>query len=113
MLTPGRRGTGDVSATHHDKENARPVDFEKSLEKLERVIAKLEEPNLPLEESVRQFERGVTLLRECQQALDQAEQKVKILTGKQPGAEMEPLEKREEKRTPQDRGSSPDQVPPG
>ena len=89
-----------MSATYRDKENARPIDFEKSLEQLEQVIARLEEPRLPLEEAVRQFEQGVTLLRECQQALDQAEQKVKILTGEQPGAEMEPLEKNEGKHTP-------------
>ncbi len=75
-----------------DKKDARQIDFEKTLEKLEQVIAKLEEGELPLEESVKQFERGTALLRDCQAALSAAEQKVKILVKKSHGFETEAFE---------------------
>jgi exodeoxyribonuclease VII small subunit len=56
--------------------------FEKSLKELETLVAKMEQGNLSLEESLRDFERGVQLTRACQQALKEAEQKVEILLKK-------------------------------
>jgi exodeoxyribonuclease VII small subunit len=56
--------------------------FEKSLKELEALVAKMEQGNLSLEESLRDFERGVQLTRACQQALKEAEQKVEILLKK-------------------------------
>ena len=53
------------------------IDFEKSLEKLNKLVEKMEQGNLPLEESLKSFEDGVVLIRQCQEALDKAEQKVK------------------------------------
>ena len=53
---------------------------------LEAIVERLEHGDLPLEESLRQFERGVALTRSCQAALKQAEQKVQALSAK-PGAE--------------------------
>lgn len=57
-----------------------PVDFEKALADLEALVDKLEQGELTLEESLREFERGISLTRSCQQALRDAEQRVKILT---------------------------------
>lgn len=54
--------------------------FEKSLDHLTALIEQMERGNLPLEESLKSFEKGVRLIRECQKALETAEQKVKILT---------------------------------
>lgn len=56
------------------------VDFEKSMAELETLVAKLERGDLPLEESLAAFERGVALTRACQTALAEAEQKVEMLT---------------------------------
>lgn len=56
-----------------------PLDFEKSLEELESLVAALEEGDLTLEESLKTFEKGVKLTRTCQAALKDAEQKVHIL----------------------------------
>ncbi|MAM81469.1 MAG: exodeoxyribonuclease VII small subunit [Gammaproteobacteria bacterium] len=53
--------------------------FEASLEKLEKLVETMEDGDLTLEESLTIFEEGVKLTRECQQALADAEQKVKIL----------------------------------
>ncbi len=55
-------------------------DFEKSLTQLTNLVEKMERGNLTLEESLKHFETGVGLIRECQQALTKAEQKIQILT---------------------------------
>ena len=54
-------------------------DFEKALAELEELVESFEEGELSLEDSLKQFERGVALTRSCQKALSEAEQKVKIL----------------------------------
>ncbi|MET0293216.1 MAG: exodeoxyribonuclease VII small subunit [Steroidobacteraceae bacterium] len=54
-------------------------DFEAALEELEALVERLEQGDLPLEEALRSFERGVALTRQCQGALSEAQQKVEIL----------------------------------
>lgn len=61
---------------------AAPTDFEGSLSELESIVEQLEQGDLSLDESLKQFERGVQLTRVCQGALKQAEQKVEILLRK-------------------------------
>ncbi|MCX7978693.1 MAG: exodeoxyribonuclease VII small subunit [Bdellovibrionaceae bacterium] len=56
------------------------MDFEKKLARLEEIVSKMEKGDLPLEESLKLFEEGVKLSRECHQRLNEAEQRVKILT---------------------------------
>jgi exodeoxyribonuclease VII small subunit len=53
--------------------------FETSLKELERIVRRLEEGDLPLEESLKLFETGVKLSRECQERLNQAERRIEIL----------------------------------
>ena len=55
------------------------VDFEQSLGALQTLVERLESGDLSLEDSLSAFEQGVTLTRECQLALTQAEQKVSQL----------------------------------
>jgi len=62
------------------KKKAKSVDFEAAMAELEAIVERLEQGELPLEESLRQFERGVELTRSCQAALKMAEQKVQVLT---------------------------------
>ena len=59
---------------------AKKIDLEKSLQELESIVETLEDGELSLEESLKHFEKGVKLSRECQAALKDAEHKVKILT---------------------------------
>jgi exodeoxyribonuclease VII small subunit len=54
--------------------------FEGALNKLEKIVSKLEEGDLPLEESLKLFEEGIRLSRFCNQKLDEAEKKVEILS---------------------------------
>ena len=53
--------------------------FEKSLTDLETIVQRMEAGDLTLEDALKQFEQGIKLTRECQQALTQAEQKVAML----------------------------------
>ncbi|AOE50651.1 exodeoxyribonuclease VII small subunit [Kangiella sediminilitoris] len=55
------------------------TNFETQLEELESIVEQLETGELPLEESLKVFEKGVKLSRQCQQLLSEAEQKVTIL----------------------------------
>ena len=55
------------------------VNFETSLQKLEKIIEKLEDGDISLEDSVKSFEEGIGLVKECQKQLSQAELKVKKL----------------------------------
>ena len=63
---------------------------------LETLVETLEQGELPLEQSLEAFERGVALTRICQQALDEAEQKVKILSGESEESELVPFEEHHE-----------------
>lgn len=75
--------------TDSPTEASQPPDFERSLAELEAIVDKLEAGDLSLDESLKQFERGVQLTRVCQTALKQAEHKVEILTRKSGTSEFE------------------------
>jgi exodeoxyribonuclease VII small subunit len=55
------------------------LDFEAAMLELETLVSGMESGDLPLEESLKQFEKGIQLSRRCQDALNNAEQRVKIL----------------------------------
>ncbi len=57
----------------------RKIDFESSLKELESIVEKLEDENINLEDSVKSFEEGVNLVKECQKQLQNAELKIKKL----------------------------------
>jgi exodeoxyribonuclease VII small subunit len=61
---------------------SRVSEFEKALAELEALVERLESGELPLEESMKQFERGIQLARACQQQLKQAELRVQQLVQK-------------------------------
>jgi len=68
------------------------LDFEAALEELEALVARMEEGDLPLEEALRQFERGIRLTRDCQRALREAEQKVDLLVEQAGDSETTPFD---------------------
>ena len=55
------------------------ADFEKSLDELEQLVSRMEHGELSLDDSLKSFERGIALYRNCQSALEQAELRVKLL----------------------------------
>jgi len=62
--------------------------FESSLGDLEKIVRKLEDGDLSLEESLKLFEDGVRLSRECQERLTQAERRIEILLKDEKGNPM-------------------------
>jgi len=78
------------------KRSKKTPDFEAALAELESLVEQMEQGDLSLDESLKQFERGVELTRTCQTALKDAEQKVQILLEKDGQAELEsfPVETR-------------------
>ena len=55
------------------------TDFESSLKALESIVERLEDENINLEDSVKSFEEGINLVKECQKQLQTAELKIKKL----------------------------------
>lgn len=55
------------------------ADFEKSLDELETLVARMEQGDMSLDDSLKSFERGIALYRDCQNTLEQAELKVRQL----------------------------------
>lgn len=66
-------------------------EFEQALAELEAVVERLERGDLPLEEALSVFERGVELTRHCQSALRAAQQRVEILTKRDGQPQVEPF----------------------
>ncbi|KAA8980699.1 MULTISPECIES: exodeoxyribonuclease VII small subunit [Gammaproteobacteria] len=64
----------ESDSSNSDSGNA--ATFETSIQELESLVRKLEQGDMPLEESLKAFERGVQLTRSCQQSLRDAEQRV-------------------------------------
>jgi len=69
----------------NDKSKEKSLDFEKSLAKLEKIIEALEDGDLPLNESIKNFEEGVKLTKYCQELLTKAELKIQKLLEKDDG----------------------------
>lgn len=72
--------------------NAKPdltkLSFEEALAKLEELVGKMEEGNLPLDQMIAYFEQGTRLTALCRGKLDKLEKKIEVLT-RDNGAEGE------------------------
>lgn len=66
--------------------------FEKALEKLETVVAKLEAGNVPLDEALACYEEGMELIRVCNKQLDEAERRVEAVRKSDNGFMTEKLD---------------------
>ena len=55
------------------------IDFEESMEKLEKIAKELESDKLSLNDSVKKFEEGMKISQDCKKVLDEAEKKITIL----------------------------------
>jgi exodeoxyribonuclease VII small subunit len=74
-----------------DNSDVKRLTFEKAMDELESIVAKLEGGKVPLEESVAIYERGEALKKRCEELLRQAEARVEKITldasGKPTGTE--------------------------
>ncbi|QYK00447.1 exodeoxyribonuclease VII small subunit [Shewanella psychrotolerans] len=64
--------------------------FEQSLSELEQIVAALEQGDVSLDDALKQFERGINLVRNSQGKLEQAQQKVSILTQEHDQPSLQP-----------------------
>lgn len=73
--------------------DADALTFEQALEQLEAIVARLEGGQLGLSDALGQFERGIRILQQCYRQLEQAEQKIELLSGVDPAgrAQAEPF----------------------
>jgi exodeoxyribonuclease VII small subunit len=81
--------------------NSKAPDFEEALTELEGLVERLESGDLPLDEALKTFERGVELTRHCQASLKAAQQKVEILLKRGSSTEIEPFS------VPEDEAAAP------
>lgn len=69
------------------------ADYEKHVAALEKIVTQMESGELSLDKALKEYEKGIALIRECQKALDAAEQKISILSQNSHGEEtLEPFE---------------------
>ena len=64
--------------------------FEASISRLEEIVKTMEKGEIPLDQALALFQEGTTLVKDCNQLLDAAEQKVTLLTK---GPDGEPVER--------------------
>jgi exodeoxyribonuclease VII small subunit len=76
--TPSQANVPEA-ATSPTPEPSRVAEFEHSLDELEQLVQRMEHGDLSLDDSLKTYERGIALYRNCQTALEQAELRVKLL----------------------------------
>ncbi len=69
--------------------NKKEITFEEAISELEKIVEKLEKGDLPLEESIDVFQRGMELSRFCTRRLDEIEKKISVLIEKENGEVVE------------------------
>jgi exodeoxyribonuclease VII small subunit len=99
-------------AAPRKKSTASEPKFEKDLERLEGIVHALEEGGLPLDESLKKFEEGISLSKRCEKALSAAEKKIEVLTkdagGKVKAEAFEDGEEDDEEETEEDEDDESD-----
>lgn len=67
------------------------LSFEQAMEKLEQIVARLENGDVPLETAIELFQEGMQLSRLCGGKLEQIERKVELLIESEQGLERTPF----------------------
>ena len=62
---------------------SKTLNFEETMKKLEEIALELEKGDLNLDDSVKKFEEGITLAKQCNKYLEEAEKKITILLQKE------------------------------
>ena len=89
------RNLATISSVFMATEKA-SASFEETLSELEAIVNEMENGDLPLNEALEKFERGIALSRQGQQSLENAEQKVKILLSEQGEETLQTLPENEQ-----------------
>lgn len=90
--TPAEQAAQPATQPTAETPTDSPVaDFERSLDALEQLVEKMEQGQMSLEDSLAAYERSVGLYRRCQQALEQAELRVRLLSDPEQPDAAEPF----------------------
>jgi exodeoxyribonuclease VII small subunit len=92
LIPRARCGTLRAMPQSKPDEANQIANFEKSLDELEKLVARMEQGDQSLDDSLQSFERGIALYRSCQTALEQAELRVKLLSDPQNPDDAEDFE---------------------
>lgn len=65
--------------TEHEQPEERQLTFEQALNRLENVVQKLEDGDVPLEQAIELFQEGMALSKRCSEQLDRVERRIEIL----------------------------------
>ena len=84
-----------MSATDKKKTQS----FEKSLKDLESIVSKMEKGDLSLEDALKQYEKGMSLVQNCQQALTEADQRIQLIMEKSGNITQEDFSQSEAQNT--------------
>ena len=98
MIDERASDSGDVLVACYNRVVAarRGNDFEKAFKELETIVQRLEAEELPLDESLRLFEQGISLSRFCHQRLEEVEKKIELILADAKGQPVtEPFEMEE------------------
>jgi len=68
------------------------IDFEKSLAELEKIVQRMERGEQPLEQTLKDFERGMALSEQCRKRLDAAQQRVEKLVARHAEERLEAVD---------------------
>ncbi|TVP89919.1 MAG: exodeoxyribonuclease VII small subunit [Thioalkalivibrio sp.] len=85
-----------------------PAAFEAAMESLEQLVARMEAGDLPLEESLREYQRGMELVRSCQEALDEAQRRIDSVI-ESPGSPTQTSDPNDSTKVPEN--PDPDDIP--
>jgi len=75
-----------------NQESEATLTFEESLSKLEAIVESLENGETPLDDLVKQYEKGVQLLENCRKRLGDAEMRIQKIDATKEGFQLEPME---------------------
>lgn len=93
-MRPPRKTTADTGQS-----------FEQAIQRLEKIVAEMEDAELPLEQVLQKYEEGTRLVRYCGQKLNEAEKKIELLTKKADGSvELKPFAPADEAPASEDSG---------
>ncbi len=81
-------------AEKKQKDDVAKLSFEETIRELTGIVGRIEQGQIPLQESLEQYERGMTLIKHCRKILEKAEERIEKISKEGPG---EPEEEAEEK----------------
>ena len=77
---PVERAANSAAVSEKNANPGAPVSIEQAMERLDKLVEEMESGELPLEKLIIRYEEGVKLVRHCQEKLDAAEQRIKMIT---------------------------------